>query len=234
MGPDASAPVLQKRLSEEKAAQHGTAFLGALESELCADPDSFGLRRTTRHSGRQLVDLLDSLDRQGVEALGSTDGAAPEERRTLFHERFAAEVAGLGRSTTDFVVRRAAVRSAERLLDGSPVLRHAVESGRGDGSGGVSDELFCAIYQWFFADAVAGLLEAVIVGHIQLTVPVLPMVDPTDSIVGWIADEIVSSIPTPCSEKEDKGYESSLVDLGRDLVGEAIERALGIPEVDQS
>lgn len=90
------------------------------------------------------------------------------------------------------------------------------------------------IYRLFFAEAVTGFLQSVIAAKITLMVPVLPAVDPAGHIADWIAKEITSIIPTPCQERDKHGAGPSLADLGRSLVEEAVERALGIPTDGQS
>jgi hypothetical protein len=122
-------------------------------------------------------------------------------------------------------VRRAAAQTAGELLDRSPSLRRAVETG--DRSAGpLGEGIFCEIYRIFFADAVTGFFKAVITAKIMLMVPVLAVVDPAGLIADWIAKKVTSVIPTPCETKQDGG--ESLADLGRGLIKETVERALGI------
>ncbi|MCP2254371.1 hypothetical protein LY13_003140 [Prauserella aidingensis] len=61
-------------------------------------------------------------------------------------------------------------------------MRHAVETGKAQPNTGWSGALFCEIYRLFFADLVTDFLTATIAGHLTATVPILTVVDPTETI----------------------------------------------------
>lgn len=225
--------VLVVGLSPDEVARLGQSYRNALAVELRAMPDCFGLRSAVEQSGRRLVDILEAIDLHGLAWFRPFESVTAEERLDEFVARFADQVAHSVGLTVDAVVRQAAADTARYLLDRSPALRHAVETGDGDAVG-IDDELFCMIYRLFFAYVVTRFLQSVIAAKITLMVPVLPAVDPAGHIANWIAEKIVSIIPTPCQGKDKHGVGPSLADLGRSLVEKAVERALGIPTDGQS
>lgn len=214
-------------LSPEEVARLGESYCEALAAELRADPERFGLRSAMEHAGVRLVDILEALDQQGLTYLGPFDGVPVEDRLDEFVARFTDQVALSVGLTADAVIRRAAADSARQLLKEIPGLRRAVETGD-DKPSGIGDELFCALYRFFFADAVTTFLRSVIAAKISLMVPALPAVDPAGHITGWIAENITAAIPTPCQDKDAHGSGPSLADLGRNLLNEAVDQALGI------
>ncbi|PXY17877.1 hypothetical protein BAY59_35405 [Prauserella coralliicola] len=213
---------------EQELARHGEAFLEALGSELRADPAAFGLVETSWRAGSRLIDLLEGLGGEGTSALGPLRGTTAEERVDLFVSRFVRRIGGEGGLLTDAVARRAAAHAAEMLLSKHPVLRHAVETDADTVEISIGSDLFCAVYQIFFADLVKEFLAAVIAGKITLMVPILPVLDPAGEITNWLAGQMVHMIPTPCQEKGESDDERSVVELGRHLASDAVLRAFGI------
>lgn len=225
--------VLDVGLSSGEVARLGQSYRDALAAELRVTPDCFSLQSAVEQSGRRLVDALEAIDRYGLAGFSPFESDSVEERLDEFVGRFTDQVAQSVGLTVDAVVRRAVADAARYLLDHSPALRRAVETGN-KGAVGIGDELFCMIYRLFFADAVTGFLQSVIAAKITLLVPVLPAVDPAGDIIDWIAEAITSAVPTPCQKREDHGADPSLADLGRSLVEEAVKRALGIPTDGES
>jgi hypothetical protein len=218
------------RDGSDEVARLGQAYREALAAELRDTPDCFGLQSAVEQSARRLVDALEAIDLDGLKWLGSFDSSVAEERLDEFVARFIDQVAHSVGLTVDAVVRRAAADAARNLLDRSAALRHAVETGSQDAvTVKIDDDLFCMIYRLFFADAVTGFLQSVIAAKIILMVPALPAVDPTGHITDWIAEQITSAVPTPCQKRTEHNGGPSLADLGRSLVEDAVERALGIP-----
>lgn len=206
--------------------RHAEAYCRAFTEQLRSDPTAFGLIKATSRAGTRLVDVLDKLVQDGPSALGPVTGAVPEERVELFLSRFVTAVVGRGGLLGDAAARRAAVRCGERLLQENHALRHAIEHNVVVTVPHVTDELFCTIYRLFLADTVNALVAAVIAGKLMLAVPVLPVIDPAGHIAQRVAELITEHLPTPCEEKQRRGAEGSVIELGRDLVPHALEDAL--------
>ncbi|AHH98587.1 hypothetical protein [Kutzneria albida] len=220
-------------LAPEEVERLGQAYLTALADDLSADPDRFGLRHSLERAGHALVDLLEAINRHGPAFMAPLVGDTAEERRDAFVAHFTNHVTDSVGLTVDAVVRQVAADTAQTLLDQSPRLRSAVESGVNSGAV-IDNDVFCAIYNFFFADAVTTFLRSVIAAKITLLVPVLPAVDPAGHIAGWIADKLTAVVPTPCQRQGTTTNGSSLADLGRSMVKEAVERVLGLPAGGQS
>ena len=165
---------------DDIAADH----LDVLHRTLREDPAAFGLYEAACSAGARLTTA--AADAWGQ----SRDGDD-------FAARFTAAVGGEGGTMADAALRRAAATSAGRLLE---KLEQSPEAGGLPGRGGLAGDLFCLLYQWFFADVVAEFLRAVIAEKVMLVIPVLPAVDPEDHIADWVAERILKSLPNPCEE----------------------------------
>lgn len=191
------------------------AYRRALASTLRRDPDAFGIRDGLRAAGERLVEVLESLDGD-VAADRPSPGRSPQED-TAFAAWFRGAVAGEGATLADAAIRRAAIRGGLDRLFVSP------------DSGGLSDELFCLIYGWFFADAVAEFVKTLMAEKIKLVFPVLYAVDPAGLIAGWLSERIYAELPKPCEAKDARGEDApSLGSLARDLLDETVDRSLGL------
>lgn len=195
--------------------------LGVLHQTLREDRTAFGLYEAARTAGERLTDVLAA----GV----------PSEGGTAYAIHFTSTVGGTGGTVADAAVRRAAASSARRLLEQFPGVSTAdASTGRS-----LTGELFCRLYQGFFADLVAEFVRTVIAEKIKLTAPLLPVVDPDDHIAGWVAEHVLQLLPSPCeeaahlteaaSEEPDvQGLADSLPGIARRLVPRAVGGALGL------
>lgn len=139
-------------------------------------------------------------------------------------------------------VRRAAASAAARL--GDRLRRHLGALAPG---GGLTGELFCLLYQWFFGDAVAEFLRMVVAEKVKLVVSLLPALDPEDQVADWVAEQVLGLLPSPCEEaaeltdEVERGWEraqdvaeaatdplGALRLVARKLVPRAARRALGL------
>jgi hypothetical protein len=205
----------------------------ALHQALCAqaeqEHDGPGLRQAMRASGRRLVEALDGLMRRELSRTSLDPQSSIEERRLAFIRSFVEQVAGRGGTFADAAVRRAAVQAAEQLLE-DDALRAAVDAGT-SAVLPLARDLFCAVYRMFFGNTVEQYLTTVIAestsAYLNAHVPVLPMIDPEGQIGEWIAQNLVPLLPTPCKAPSASG--PALTALGRELVDETVDRALGLP-----
>jgi hypothetical protein len=209
------------------AATPAAALRDALHEQVAEDSEAFGLNHAMNGAGERLVDEVQRLRRDGIPALAD---AKPAERRTVFVAEIVGRVAGHGGTFADAAVRKSAVELAERLLADDRV-RQAVESGSTGGLP-ISDSLFCWIYRLFFADTVKQFLTTAIAEHTTLILtvhfPMLPIIDPQGVIGTWLAQNIVAVLPDPCRESGSNTGPST-AELGRSLLKETVDRALGIP-----
>jgi hypothetical protein len=193
----------RERFFEDQIADWGRLWLAQLHRDLESNPEAYGLRRVATTNGRELVCAARELPRRPV------DGSETDWIQAL--SDFTMSVAGSGGGVADAVVRRAAARAGSRLLD-----RHGFEA-------------FCLIYREFFADLVAGFLEAVIAEQIRLALPGIDVVDPTGRVVEWIAAHLVALVPDPCAEAAARPG-ASVLDVAEELVPRAVDIVLGIAE----
>lgn len=222
---------LQDKGGDANADVAAKALRRALTDQLRQDPNAFNLRLTMQSGGRRLVAELDRLARRGTsDHVGQvTDGSTHERRHATFVKSFVDTVAGTGGTFADAAIRKAAVQAAEQLLANGTV-RQAIEIGT-DGGIPISRELFCLIYRMFFGHALEQFLTTVIAEGTNATlrahVPMLPVIDPGDKIADWFAQNVVALLPTPCKDPAATG--PSLAELGRELVTETVDQALGLP-----
>lgn len=206
----------------EKAAE---CLARALSEELRHHPPDFmGFRTTARRCGHALVDVLTNLDRWSQ---GTTGLASPSDPEDRFVRWFIDEVVGDSGLLVDALARRAARRTAERLLEMSPAVRDAVASG--DTSDVVlPDAVFCELYQLFFADLVEEFFRAVIFAKLVTVAPVLPLVDPAD-LVSRATTRVVARVVSPCAERK-RNPSKPLTAIARDLADHIVERLLNPAE----
>ncbi|MFJ8955157.1 hypothetical protein ACIRO1_34175 [Streptomyces sp. NPDC102381] len=159
-------------------------YVGVLHRTLREDPTAFGLYGAARAGGERLTAGMPSiweLSENGEE----------------FVTRFTRAVGGDGGTMADAAVRRATASSARKLVQ---ALDQQSQAGAPPRPGGLSGDLFCMVYQWFFADVVAEFLRSAIAEKVKLVVPLLPAVDPEDHIADWVAEHVVGLLPNPCEE----------------------------------
>lgn len=209
-----------------------SAYREALAETLREDPAAFGLRESLILAGQRLIDTWEELQKEGPAALGVRETEAVAGRDELFAKRFVDVVAGDGSTVVAGAVRRAVAGVAhDRFVEGWGSGRR----GRPGPETGTdfSDELFCAIYQSFFADAVSEFLTTVIAENVKLAVPALHLLDPADHIASWTAERLRSLLPMPCEAKAAVGAEASPVtEFARALLEETVDRALGVASGD--
>ncbi|AGP55007.1 hypothetical protein [Streptomyces rapamycinicus] len=157
------------------AAEH----LAVLHRTLQEEPTAFGLYEAACAAGERLTAAVHvwTVARDGDE----------------FAAHFTATVGGEGGTVADAAVRRAAARSARRLLEEE-------HSAGAPGGSGMSGEVFCLLYRGFFADVVAEFLRTAVAEKVKLVVPLLPALDPEDHIADWIAEHVLHLLPNPCEE----------------------------------
>lgn len=210
-------------------ASAATALHEALRAQVEHDRDAPGLRQAMRASGNRLIDALDRLAREGPPDNALDEHASAQARRLAFIRSFVDQVAGRGGTFADAAVRHAAVQAAEQLL-GDETLRDAVDASIHGGLP-LARELFCAVYRMFVGNTVEQFLTTVIAESagtfLNAQVPVLPMIDPEGQVSDWIAQNVVALLPTPCKDPSVTG--PALTVLGRELVSETVDRALGLP-----
>lgn len=194
-------------------------LLDALRRDLATDPGAFGLRQAATIAGHRLVDLTAPGGR-GID-LTATDSY--ERTRQLF-SGFIAGVAGDGFGIGDAIVRRAAARTGERLVEHPEIQAQLVSP---QGTVRLSGELFCIAYRLFLGDLVSAAVTAVVREKIRLLLPVLYMSDPLVDVSGWISEKVAGLIPDPCAGVHERGPEATLLDLGHELLAPAVDAAFG-------
>ncbi|MER6590624.1 hypothetical protein ABT214_01865 [Micromonospora purpureochromogenes] len=208
-----------RRAAEEVAAQ----FRRALRDALLEDPERFGLRDAAQDAGRRLVAALDDLRRPDPPMLRHFQDPTSTTPADQFVHRFVTEVGGDGRLIVDAAARRAARRSAERLIAPDGPLADPARPQR------VTGELFCALYQLFFGELVGEFVHILIAENIKLAVPALVLLDPTDTVAGFVAGQIVKVLPDPCAEATAReSVRPRLAEVARDLLVETVTEALGL------
>ncbi|MBN1174105.1 MAG: hypothetical protein JXA67_18175 [Micromonosporaceae bacterium] len=210
----------------------GTACRRALADDLAEDPDRYGLRPATLAAGQRLVDTLAALMRG--EPLPPATGPVPDDPIEALRARFVEQVAGDGTLVADAVVRRAAVRCAERLTEADSPVTAAIRDGD-SGSGSVTGELFCIIYRMFFGEVVGEFLKTAIATKIQVLVPVLAVLPfgIGGKLAEWVAGKAVGLIPNPCEEKEQPEHAGQpLSAVATKLLDSAFRHAVGLDDPD--
>lgn len=199
------------------------ASLGALHRMMQADDGAFDLVEATGEAGARLVGALSDIARPGVHE--------PPQDAEDFLAWFTHEVGGTGATVTDAAVRRAATSTGVRLLD---------QRGPDAPGGGMSGDVLCFLYKWFFADVVAEFLRAVVTTHIKLAFPVTEFIDPENALVNRIAESVVELVSDPCEEANRRleeveevadaveEPELALADVAQELVPRSVRRVLGL------
>jgi hypothetical protein len=216
------------RKSDQTARELADRYRAALAAELVGDPAAFGLRDALRTAGSRLVDTLESL-RAGEPGWLNAEEKSAQAREDAFVRGFASQVAGSGGLVCDAAVRRAAVASAQAILKTPGPLQDAIRLGKPIEGAWISDELFCLVFQLFFKDALAQFVTVIVAGKVRLAFPLLHTVDPAGKIADWVGQQAAACIPDPCQKGSALADRPSLADLARGLVGESVDRALGIP-----
>ncbi|MCM2412804.1 hypothetical protein [Streptomyces sp. RKAG290] len=199
-------------------------YLDVLHRTMREDQSAFGLVDAATEAGYRLADAMSAMAHAGPTAADD------------FLARFTDEVGGSGSTITDAAIRRAATDTAERLLE-----RQNAEAGGGEAAGGgLTGDLLCQLYQWFFADIVTEFLRSVIAEKVKLVVPVLHVLNPGDHVAEWAADKVLSLVPNPCEEAAELAEEAesaesviadpvgSLPDIARSLVPGTVGKVLGL------
>ncbi len=213
---------------EHDSVHVGEKYLAALHAEFQKHPTTMGLRDAMYSAGERLIQVCDAITTHGPTAVGELPGDTPQERLDAFRQNFVDAVAGQGGLLADVMVRRAACRSVERLLNGdNQAFKNAVIH-PGTAVSPLSGELFCALFRWFFADVVREFIAAMIAENVKVVVPVLTL-DPTGLVAHWIAEQVVALLPNPCEHvSAPTTVLRPLSAVARELVTEAVNRALGI------
>ncbi|MEV6125512.1 hypothetical protein AB0M05_01620 [Streptomyces violaceusniger] len=182
---------------DDIAAEH----VAVLHRTLREEPTAFGLYEAACTAGERLTTAVDAwaVSRDGDE----------------FAARFTATVGGEGGTVADAAVRRAAAASVRRLLERHP------EAGK-PGGNGLSGEVFCLLYQGFFAGVVSEFLRTAIAEKVKLTVPLLPTLDPEDHIADWTAEHVLRLLPDPCEKAEQLSESEEKTDQVAAAVGDPI------------
>ncbi|WP_154814338.1 hypothetical protein [Actinophytocola xinjiangensis] len=210
-------------ISQRGVRTRGQRFFDALEEELRADPEAFGLRDTMRAGASRLVRAMNEL-RHDLAAFGPPPAEWTGSDTEWFMSEFVTAVAGERTGIIDAFVRRSATRCAEELLN-DPRVRRAVAGQTRSSS--LAMDLFCSVYRLFFADIVTEFAKAAVAEQVKLALPGLVLIDPGGQIPAWVGEQVASWIPNPCEQGKDDS-DRSVADLAADLVGDNVDRALGL------
>ncbi|MFJ4876252.1 hypothetical protein ACIP93_13685 [Streptomyces sp. NPDC088745] len=156
-------------------------------------------------------DGISSRNEAPADRWEGTEGPQWPDPADAFVGEFTERVAGDGTTVVDAALRRAAVASARRILE-QPGMREALGAPSGPystvpGGSGLTGDLLCLLYRWFFADLVSEFLRAVIAEQIDLMVPGLSSVAPEGGIPDKVTDLVLSLVPNPCEEATETGVE---------------------------
>jgi hypothetical protein len=205
--------------------------LGALQPEGVAGTHAPGAGSPTGPIGALQGAFIDAVA-ESVD-LARTHGSSdvvPGGSVDALQVAFVDAVAGSGNRVVDTAMRRAATHCAE-LLTGANGPIAVTPHQWNTSAAALNGDLLCAIYRTFFAEVVAEFLKTVIAAKIELAVPVLPALPfgAGHELALWVAGHVVNLIPDPCeaSQKPEHAGES-LADLGRHILGNAVEQALGL------
>ncbi len=218
------------RLSAQLAEPRAHRFRVALQQELSADPEAYGIRDAVLTAGTRLVNALSTLidDRNGF---GPPPPDWPASPSDWFMTVFVDRVAGDDNRIATTVVRRAATTAAERLISDTGISTGSEEAAR---SHGLAMDLFCLVYTAFIADVVAEFARAVIAEQVTLAVPGLLLIDPTGRIPDFVGEQVAALIPNPCDQAETKHDTRRIDEFALDVLRDNVDRALGIPPEETS
>ncbi|MFD4525329.1 hypothetical protein ACFWP7_15680 [Streptomyces sp. NPDC058470] len=197
------------------------ACLTTLRDTMHDDPYAFGLSSAWQRAGERVVDVMGQLGEYGPEPLTAAPHLAFADPAMSFVAEFSRRVAGDGTTLVDAAVRRAATRCAQRFVAEYPEATQP--TGRG-----LSGDLLCLLYQWFFAGLVTEFLHCFIAEHIKLAVPVLPLFDPSGTIADLIAERVLELVPDPCEETAYLEAPLPLPQVAQGLVPGAVGKVLGL------
>ncbi|MBB5479515.1 hypothetical protein [Micromonospora parathelypteridis] len=211
------------------AEQVARQYRRALAESIDDDPDMSGLRPAAFRAGNHLVDVLGDL-LHGRSRLVDVPGATTAERQDQFVARFVASVGGDGGLVGDAVARRAARRTAEKLLDADSPVDTALRAG--DGSVRLPGDLFCSIYRFFFGELVGGYVGTVIAEGLPLAMALAVPFDPTGLVASRVTAQVLGALPDPCTDAASRTpSQGLLVETARELLTQTVDTALGIREV---
>ncbi|WP_406042079.1 hypothetical protein OG799_00885 [Micromonospora sp. NBC_00898] len=81
----------------------------------------------------------------------------------------------------------------------------------------------------FFGELVGEFVHILIAENIKLAMPALMVLDPTDTVAGFAADQIVKVLPDLCAEATAREPERPrLADVARELLVDTVTEALGL------
>lgn len=223
---DPSSCRLPAQLTEPRAHR----FRAALQQELMADSEAYGIRDAALTGGTRLVDTLSALI-DDMNALGPPPPGWPASPPDWFMTVFVERVAGDDNTIATAVVRRAATTAAERLISESGIPTGSEEPAR---SRGLAMDLFCLVYTSFIADVVAEFAKAVIAEQVTLAVPGLLLIDPTGRIPDLVGEQVAALIPNPCDQAETKHDTRRIDEFASDVLRDNVDRALGISTEEMS
>ncbi|MET7708962.1 hypothetical protein [Micromonospora sp. NPDC005413] len=219
--PDASSrPDQLVKPDRQRAEAIAIRYQQALRDALSADPEAFGIQDATKQAGGRLIELLDGLGRTNAPLARhvAAQGDADE-----FVRGFVRHVAGDGQLIVDAAIRRASRRIAEDLVaSGGPVADPGHPTR-------LTGELFCALYQAFFGEVVGEFVHILIAENVKIAMPALIILDPTDVVADFVADQVMKVLPSPCAEAAKRGPEPTrLADVAKDLLTTTVTAALGL------
>ncbi|MFI7433189.1 hypothetical protein [Micromonospora haikouensis] len=188
-----------------------------------------GLHQAALQAGHGLVSALAAfLDREST-LWTAMPGATSQAREDEFVARFVATVGGEGGLVGDSVARRAARRTAEKLLDGCPPAASAIRSGCEPAR--IDGEVFCALYRFFFGEFVGQFVSTVIAEALPVVVPLALPFDPTGLIASAVTRQVIQVLPDPCAEAAGrKPRRSLLAETADEMVTDMVEHAFGLRE----
>jgi hypothetical protein len=197
-----------------------------LAAALRAHPSRALLVEPITVQARALIDTLERLQLDGLVGIGVV-GASPDERELQFISAFLGDVSP--GTVPEYAVRRGVRSTVETAIKDNAPLRAAVRSG--DGGYRMPRELFCSIFQLFFADAVRAFLRAVVAEHLKIALPVLYL-DPTGLIADAAAKKLVGLVPNPCEEERQQPgpRRDSIAGTARSMVVRAVSQILDLDE----
>lgn len=124
----------------------------------------------------------------------------PDHMAEWFADTFAARICG-DALVPDTLIRRAAMRTADRVLADAPEIKRALSTPAARG-GGIDDALFCTLYKLFFGDVVAELLLTATIESMCLGIPGVSALLHFDAIAKPIHKLLGAILPNPCATAE--------------------------------
>jgi hypothetical protein len=106
-------------------------------------------------------------------------------------------------------------------------LEDAIRLGKPIEGTGISGELFCLVFQFFFKDALARFVTTIVAGKVRLAIALLHAIDPAGKITDWVGSRSPRSSRIRPRRRR-AGRQAISGRPGQGLIGESAERALGI------